>query len=184
MARKGQGLEPRSSVSVPPCPPLQNLLARFWVLGGPLAWAAPLPWARAVCRGHPASLSSQVPFFPVPVAGNHIFSQVTCLPPLIRQMSSVRPGPGPPSPILSSEIIAGCPSTPRSAAEICARHSGRDALRSLQRAAFSVPVCPVRAAFSIPELPVLPPPSQYTQLVLPPHGSGNPLPSSWPLITE
>ncbi|KAI6072815.1 Cyclin-dependent kinase 18 [Aix galericulata] len=112
MARKGQGLEPRSSVSVPPCPPLQNLLARFQALGGPLAWAAPLPWVRAVCRGHPASLSSRVPSFPVPVAGNHIFSQVTCLPPLIRQMSSVRPGPSPPSPVLSSEIIAGCPSTP------------------------------------------------------------------------
>lgn len=146
MARKGQGLEPRSSVSVPPCPPLQNLLARFQVLGGPLAWAAPLPWVRAVCRGHPTSLSSRVPFFTVPVAGNHIFSQVTCLPPLIRQMSSVRPGPSPPSPVLSSEIIAGCPSTPRSAAQICARHSGRDGLCAAYRA--------------------LPSPSQYAQLEL------------------
>lgn len=81
---------------------------------------------------HPLPRRSPGP--PATLARNRVFSQVTCLPPLIRQMSKLQPGPSPAQhPVKASPPLPPQPSAVRSllaagargdrCAEICIRRS-------------------------------------------------------------
>lgn len=88
-------------------------------------------------------LSSQIPLYTVTMAGNCIFSQVTCLSPPIHQMSNEQPDPSPPAkashPLPSSAMRSSLAAEHArgTGAQICIRH--REGWPSSQHSQLALP---------------------------------------------